>query len=118
MDTNPTHLSTPSPPWVSSRPKSPKARGSPFLLVTGASGYLGRHLVARAGSAWRLVGTHLSRPPPPGLESYRVDIRDAAATGTLLDELRPEVVLHTAYRQHEPAVNLDGTRSLAAACER
>ena len=88
-----------------------------LLLVTGASGYLGRHLVARAGSAWRLVGTHLSRPPPPGLESYRLDIRDAAATGTLLDELRPEVVLHTAYRQHEPAVNLEGTRNLAVACE-
>src|SRR5438045_2488767 len=49
--------------------------GEPIpLLITGASGYLGSHLVRRAGPAWRPVGTYLtarppvrraSRPPPP-----------------------------------------------------
>jgi dTDP-4-dehydrorhamnose reductase len=120
MDTSFRHHPTPSLRRVTapSGRSSPKERGGPSLLVTGASGYLGRHLVARAGPAWRLVGTHLSTPPPPGLESYRLDIRDAAAIEALLDELRPEVVIHTAYRRNEPAINLEGARNLAAACER
>ena len=93
--------------------------GEPIpLLITGASGYLGSHLVRRAGPAWRPVGTYLTARPPDGLETHRLELRDGAAVEALLDRVRPSVVLHTAYRQQEPSVNLDGTRNLAAACAR
>lgn len=91
---------------------------SPPLLITGASGYLGWHLVARVGAAWRLVGTYLNRRPSDKLEAHRLEVRDATAVRDLLEAVRPRAVIHTAYRQDEPDVNLDGTRHLAEACER
>ena len=90
----------------------------PTLLITGVSGYLGRHLASRVGDRWRLVGTYLQRPPPSGVEAHQLEIRDLAAVEDLVRSVRPSVVLHTAYRQDEPDVNVDGTRNLAAAAAR
>lgn len=97
---------------------SRRAAAAPLLLVTGASGHLGGHLVRRAGSGWRVAGTYLTRQPPAEVEAYRVELRDASAVEALFERLRPAAVIHTAYRRHEPDVNLDGTRHLAAACAR
>jgi dTDP-4-dehydrorhamnose reductase len=69
------------------------------LHVTGAAGYLGRELV-------RLR---------PDATAERVEIRDADAVLELLTRLRPEVVIHTAYRQHEPDVNTVGSENVARA---
>ena len=72
------------------------------LHVTGASGYLGRELV-------RLR---------PDATAERVEIRDAAAVGELLERVRPDVVVHTAYRQEGEgawAVNVDGAENVARA---
>ncbi len=88
----------------------------PLLIIIGASGYIGRHLVARAGPAWRVVGTHLASTPPAGLESYALDVRDRAAVAALLDRLRPDVVIHTAYRYDDASVDVDGAPGMAAAC--
>ena len=69
------------------------------LHVTGATGYLGSELV-------RLR---------PDASTERVEIRDAAAVGELLARLRPDVVIHTAYRQHEDDVNSAGSENVARA---
>ena len=69
------------------------------LHVTGATGYLGSELV-------RLR---------PDASSERVEIRDAAAVGELLARVRPDVVIHTAYRQHEEDVNTVGSENVARA---
>ena len=89
-----------------------------LLLIVGASGYLGGRLAARAGPAWRLAGTYLTAAPPAGLDAYPLDVRDAAAVSALLARLRPRAVLHVAYRRDDPAVNVAGTRHVAAACAR
>ena len=93
----------------------------PLLLVTGASGRLGRELTTDGPIARRLA------------QSYRViavsstdaDVRDEHAVASLLDRARPDVVLHAAgYTDVAGAeaarrtcwdVNVAGTRHVADA---
>jgi dTDP-4-dehydrorhamnose reductase len=70
------------------------------IHVTGATGYLGSELV-------RLL---------PDASTERVDVRDPAAVEELLQRIRPEVVINTAYRQEGPEareVNVAGAEHVA-----
>ena len=70
--------------------------------MTGGTGFLGRELLRQA----------------PGATDERVDVRDAAAVRTLLERLRPKVVVHTAYRQEGPdawEITVDGAETVARA---
>lgn len=72
------------------------------LHVTGATGYLGSELV-------RLR---------PDASTERVEVRDAAAVDELLARVRPDVVVHTAYRQDGPGayeINVEGSGNVARA---
>jgi dTDP-4-dehydrorhamnose reductase len=69
------------------------------LHVTGATGYLGSELA-------RLR---------PDATTERVEVRDAAAVAALFERLRPDVVIHTAYRQDEADVNTVGSENVARA---
>jgi len=94
--------------------------GSPEILIVGASGLVGGRLAARFGAA--AAGTYASHAKPGLLP---LDITDAAACRSLIGELRPRVVIHTAALTHvdlcerEPersrAVNVEGTRNVAMA---
>ena len=73
--------------------------------MTGATGYLGSELVRLA----------------PAATTERVEVRDAEAVHALFRRLRPEVVIHTAYRQEgpeAPAINVEGAANVARAAER
>ena len=72
------------------------------IHVTGASGFLGSELVRSAS----------------GATGDRVEIRDATAVSELFARLRPDVVIHAAYRQdgaEARAIVVDGSRNVAAA---
>ena len=75
------------------------------LHITGATGYLGSELA-------RLR---------PDASTERVEIRDAAAVDELLRRVRPEAVIHTAYRQEGPearAINVDAAEIVARSVAR
>jgi NDP-hexose 4,6-dehydratase len=105
------------------------------VAVTGASGFLGSHLVERlTGLGSRVVAID-TVPPSPGsasagdlVRSVRMDIADREGLATLLAEERPEVLFHlaaiaspracardfdTAYR-----VNVEGTHHVLTAAHR
>jgi dTDP-4-dehydrorhamnose reductase len=72
------------------------------LHVTGATGFLGREL------------TRLE----PAATGTRVEVRDAATVSDLLARMRPDAVIHTAYRQDGPdawEINVDGAENVARA---
>jgi dTDP-4-dehydrorhamnose reductase len=69
------------------------------LHVTGATGYLGSEVV-------RLR---------PDASTERVEIRDREAVRALFERLRPDVVIHTAYRQEDDDVNTIGSGNVALA---
>jgi dTDP-4-dehydrorhamnose reductase len=79
----------------------------PRLFVTGLGGHLGRELGRRAPAAgWELTGV---------TGSAEIDIRDGPAVLRAVTGARPDVVVHTAYRQDDASVNVEGTRAVAAA---
>jgi GDP-4-dehydro-6-deoxy-D-mannose reductase len=79
-------------------------RSQPHIaLVTGASGFVGRHMVAAllSETAWEIVA--VDRQPgrisdEPRVQARVADVRDAEALRTTLDESRPDLVFHIAGR--------------------
>jgi len=92
------------------------------LLVTGGSGYLGRHILRAAAHAWDAHSTHYQHAlEVPGCAGHQLDIRDEAAVEQLFTTLRPDAVIHTAYSK-APALLDDvivaGTRHVVAAADK
>jgi dTDP-4-dehydrorhamnose reductase len=84
------------------------------IFVTGVSGDLGRALAARGDVA----GSVQARAAPPGVRAHVLDVRDGPAVRRTLQGERPEVVIHTAYRQDDDSVTRDGAAVVAAEAAR
>ncbi len=96
------------------------------VLITGASGFVGRRLVARLRS--RLSsgrGLHLLRGPDGSGDGDPIDLTDARAVANMVAEVRPSAVVHLAAFSSVGAgasapdwvwqANFDATRALAQA---
>lgn len=72
-------------------------RGS-TILVTGANGFVGAHLIAALAAAGaRVRGTGLGEVRPPGLDAWHAcDILDRAATEAAVAAAAPDAVVHLA----------------------
>jgi dTDP-4-dehydrorhamnose reductase len=96
------------------------------VLVTGSTGLLGRAVLAEfAAAGWEAVGTSFSRGGP---EVVKADLRDPAAVSGLVEQVRPQVVVHAAAERRpdvcekDPAaaeaINIDAVFALGRACSR
>ena len=89
-------------------PAPPPPSSLPLVLVTGASGLLGRAVLAAFRAApgeFAAAGTAFARAAPLGL--VRCDLRDAAALRALVAELRPALVIHSAAERRPDACEKD-----------
>ncbi|MFT5126457.1 MAG: dTDP-4-dehydrorhamnose reductase [Rhodothermales bacterium] len=101
----------------------------PRLLITGASGFLGWNLCRELADRYEIVGTrHRNRHRGHDHVRYlKVDIADYRAMKTLLDDVRPDCVIHTAAHsntnecQNHPIetarINVTASANLAGLCE-
>jgi len=94
------------------------------LLVTGATGLLGRVVVLDNRDRHEVVAlTHAQPLDVPGVPSVQVDLTESAALSEAWDTVQPDLVLHTAAVatieacEHDPdlarRVNVDATALLA-----
>jgi dTDP-4-dehydrorhamnose reductase len=69
----------------------------PKLLITGASGFLGRPLCTLAAEKWAVTGIHHRHPVDiPGVASVRADLTDAAQVKALVAAVHPQAMIHAA----------------------
>lgn len=94
------------------------------ILITGASGYLGRSLVVQAPAAAPLsLIQHRTPPPivPTGAEVHTLDLADGDAVEGLLARVRPALVIHAAASMAPEALEhaiIRATANVVAACAR
>jgi dTDP-4-dehydrorhamnose reductase len=94
------------------------------LLITGGSGYLGRHLARRVTAGawpgeWRY--TTFSADPLALPQGARLDLRDGAAVARFVAGFAPDAIIHTAGSNTTPdmvTVIVEGTRHVAEAAAR
>lgn len=87
------------------------------LYITGGSGFLGTYLARFARTrGWEVRSSHQNNPLHA--DSDHVDLRQRGALTQAINAFRPDAVIHTAYRQHNPdlhAVTVLGAVEAAAA---
>ena len=93
------------------------------LLITGGSGYLGRHLSARAKGRFPVLTTYRNNPDQLVLaEALPLDLTDRETAWKLVHRLKPKAIIHTAAINPGQGgaavmmrVNRDGSANIAAA---
>ena len=104
----------------------------PKLLITGATGLLGSHLLRAAQEYWRPVGTYHRTTRRQAqyffgnIDHGRIDLGDFSETKAMIADVQPAAVIHTAaitdldYCQKYPdeslRINLNAAIDLAALC--
>ena len=77
-----------------------------MMLITGGSGFLGRHLAnGHASDGWELIAP----------SSRSLDVRNRTSTIDTVRDWKPSAVVHLAYRKGDRPGIVDGSRNVAEA---
>ena len=67
------------------------------LFITGISGLLGRHSAVRTSRLFEVSGCYFNSPVSiDGINTFQLDVTNRAQTEEALENLKPDVILHTA----------------------
>lgn len=105
------------------------------VMVIGGCGFLGHHIVhlllrdyTASVSVIDLRCTRNRRPDSDGVQYIDADITDASKLVSIFDEVRPDVVIHTASPAPQASsniaddlfkkVNVDGTQAIVDVCKK
>lgn len=73
------------------------------VLLTGANGFVGRTLRNQLVTAgWSVVGVSSTRPDAGLADDIQLDIRDAQAVATVVQQVQPDAIIHLAAVTHVP----------------
>lgn len=96
------------------------------ILLTGASGFVGSHIVSARKVRWQLTGIVRSSSAPEGIEAHLLDLTKSVELRSFYRALKPQVVIHTAALsrvlecESEPeraeSINLHATQTLSSLC--
>ena len=87
------------------------------LLVTGAGGLVGRALSRSLLDRHQVHGTFRHRPAPAGLVAHHVELAEPGAFQRVVDEIGPDLVVHTAYSMGDLERDVvAATDAVASAC--
>lgn len=82
------------------------------LLITGASGNLGKPLSALAAAAADTTSIYYHHPSVGGGSAIQLDLRDTQEVSSVISDLKPEVIIHAAAS--ERSIDMVETNRLAA----
>lgn len=101
------------------------------VLITGATGLLGKSLVDTADNGIDMAGTYVGDyeiPDSPNIKYFKADIRDDSAVGKIFKDFTPEAVIHASSigspdfaeknRDITWEINVDGTKRVISYCEK
>lgn len=93
-----------------------------ILLITGGSGYLGRHLTRKAAEDFNVYATYNANPAPiKAGQAVSLNLANRARVLNFVTELKPQIIIHTAavnpgdQDQNMMPVNAGGSRYVAEA---
>lgn len=88
------------------------------VLITGGAGLVATHLVRARPAGVEVTITWRSRAPSGDAEARRVELTDAVDVQRLFEQVRPDVVVHTAYARDRRSDTVDSSLTVAQACSR
>ena len=66
------------------------------IMVTGASGFVGGHILKRAPEECEITAIYHTQKYPFSANWIQVDLADFKKTATIIQEIKPEVIIHCA----------------------
>lgn len=66
------------------------------ILITGATGFLGRHIAERVNSFSEYICYSLGFNNIPEINGYQIDLTDKKKVNEIFDKVRPDLIIHSA----------------------